>query len=63
MQQPTFGFVVAIANQQARWIIARIKRHPMGRVELLESVAFFPEMHQVLSRFVEFEDVVAGVTV
>jgi hypothetical protein len=63
VNQAAFRLMIAIADQEARRIIARVQGHSMRRVELFERVSLGAEMHQVFSVFVELEDVVARVTV
>ena len=63
VEQSALGCVIAIADQQARRIVTRVQRHAMRSVELLQCVPFHAKVHQVFTVFVEFENVVAGVTV
>ncbi len=63
MQQTPFRLMIAVANQQARWIVARVQRHPVGGIELLQSVSFGPKVHHVLSILVVLENMITGVTI
>ena len=63
MQKSAFRLVITVADKQAGRVIACVERHAVGSIELLQSIALLAEMHQIFAAFVEFEDMVAGVTV
>src|SRR4029453_8273140 len=63
MQEAPLRLVVAVADQEARRVIARVQSHAVRGIEFLEAVPLDSEVLQVFPRLVELEDVVAPVTV
>ena len=63
MQQPAFGFVIPVADQQTGGFVPGIERHAVSSIELLEIIPLAPEMFQILACLVEFENMIAGIAV
>ncbi len=63
MHEASLRLVIAVANQEARRVVARVERHAVGRIEFFEAVSLGAEVRQVFSGLVVFENVVASITV
>src|SRR5690606_6518826 len=63
MQQASLRLVIAVTDQQAWRVVASIQSHAVRRIELLQPIAFGPEVHQIFSSPVKFENGVAGIAI
>ena len=63
MEQTAFGLVISVTDQKTWGLVARIERHAVSSVELLEAVAFGSEMEQIPAILIELKNMIARVAV